>query len=116
LWQVLVSGYSNTNDIDGDRAVGRRNMATATSSSGNMRFLATLSVIELVGIAGLVWLGVSWWLLLFAAPLPVLRLVQLVSAFRRDQPLIARRYGLYADRAGVLALVVANVVTYGWGR
>lgn len=117
IWQVLVSGYSNTGDIAGDRAVGRRNVATGTTTWGNAAFLGTLALVELAAIAGLVVLGpLSWWLLPLAAPLPVLRVSQLVRAFRRNQPLVARRYGLYADRVGVLALVVANLVTYGWAN
>lgn len=116
LWQVLVSGYSNTNDIDGDRAVGRRTVAAATSPTGNMAFLAGLAVVELALLVGLVTVGsMSAWLLLLAAPLPVLRGAQLVNAFGRQLPLVARRYGLYADRFGVAALVAANLITFGWG-
>jgi 1,4-dihydroxy-2-naphthoate polyprenyltransferase len=111
LWQVLVSAYSNSNDVDGDRAVGRRNAATALDRRGNTRFLTLLTLADpllVLGAAALGW-APAWFPLVLLVPL-AMRARQLRTWLRTGDPLLARRHGVLTFRAGVAALVVAHLV------
>lgn len=111
LWQILVSAYSNSNDIAGDRAVGRRNAATTLDRRGNTRFLTGLSLLDPLVVLGATALGWApvWFPLVMAVPL-MLRARQLLGWRRTHDALLSRRRGVTAHRVGVAALVVANVI------
>lgn len=111
LWQILVSAYSNSNDIAGDRAVGRRNAATTLDRRGNTRFLTGLTLIDPVVVLGATALGWApmWFPLVMAVPL-ALRARQLEGWRRTHDALLSRRRGVTAHRVGVAALVVANLI------
>jgi 1,4-dihydroxy-2-naphthoate octaprenyltransferase len=111
LWQVLVSAYSNSNDIDGDRSVGRRNAATTLDRRGNTRFLTALTLLDPLVVLGATALGwaPAWFPVVLAVPL-VLRARQLRGWYRTGNPLLARRRGVNTFRAGVAALIVANLI------
>ncbi len=112
--QLLIAGYSNTNDIKGDAAVGRRTVAVLTSPRGNRIFLgvlttANLAVVIVPALAG--WL--PWWWLAVAAPLVAVRLRQYGSFLRDGDPLVARRRGMLAFRVTVACTLVFNLLWQG---
>jgi 1,4-dihydroxy-2-naphthoate polyprenyltransferase len=111
LWQILVSVYSNTNDVAGDRSVGRRNVATLSSGRTNRVFIACLSAAELVVLLGAPLLHLApWWFPLVMLPVLLLRARQLAAGLLRRNPLVARARGVAIHRAGVLLLVLLNLV------
>ncbi|MEU3961492.1 UbiA family prenyltransferase [Streptomyces buecherae] len=111
LWQILVSAYSNTKDIEGDAAVGRSTVAVRASERGNRRFIGLLSAADvlLAGTAAVVgW--APWWFVLAMLPLTALRVRQYVSFVRNGDALLARRRGVVAFRTGVACLILVNLI------
>jgi 1,4-dihydroxy-2-naphthoate polyprenyltransferase len=111
LWQILVSAYSNSNDIEGDRSVGRRNAATTFDQRGNTRFLTALTLVDPLVVLGATALGwaPAWFPLVMLVPLG-LRIRQLLGWRRTHDALLSRRRGVNTHRVGVIALVVANLI------
>jgi 1,4-dihydroxy-2-naphthoate octaprenyltransferase len=58
---ILVA--NNLRDLDGDRAAGKRTLATRLGDSGTRRFFLSLLAVAAVGVVG-VALTSSWWALL----------------------------------------------------
>jgi 1,4-dihydroxy-2-naphthoate octaprenyltransferase len=111
LWQILVSCYSNSNDIAGDAAVGRRNVATRFGATGNRIFISCLTSVELLVIAAATVTGmVPWWFPLALAGVLVLRARQLGGWLADGNALLARKRGVNIHRVGVLTLIAVNLV------
>lgn len=116
LWSLLVSVYSNVNDVEGDRAAGRRNLATLVSPRAYGVLIGLLTLLEPVAVVWALVAGAApWWFLLFLLPVLWLRTRQVHAGLRRGQPLAARKLGITAHRAGVVCLVAANLVVI-WAR
>jgi 1,4-dihydroxy-2-naphthoate octaprenyltransferase len=110
LWSLLVSVYSNMNDVAGDRAAGRRNLATTCSPGAYRAAVAAISATETAAIAVALGTGaVSWWFLAFVAPLLVVRARQLHAGLLRTDFLTARKLGITAHRVGTVVLIIANL-------
>ncbi|WP_119726924.1 UbiA family prenyltransferase [Thermomonospora amylolytica] len=113
--QLLIGAYSNTNDIEGDAAVGRRTVAVLTSPRGNRIFLGALTAANLLLIALPSVTGWGpWWFAAALAPAAALRLRQYGSFLRTGDPLVARRRGVVTFRVTVACTVVANLLYLGW--
>lgn len=111
LWQILVSSYSNTNDIEGDRTVGRSTVAARASKRGNRLFIGALTALDFAIIGGSAALGYTpWWFPLAMLPVMALRLRQFVGFASNGNALLARRRGVNVHRVGVGALVLVNLV------
>jgi 1,4-dihydroxy-2-naphthoate octaprenyltransferase len=112
LGPLMFGVYSNTNDVAGDRAVGRPTVAALTTPRGNRRFIAALSVSEfLIGLVASVTRVAPWWFVLLMLPVTALRARQFGIGFgpRRDI-LFARAIGFTAHRTSAALLVVANLL------
>lgn len=112
LGPLLFGVYSNTNDVHGDRAVGRPTVAALVSPRGNARFVAALSAGEFLLVAGATVTGVApWWFLPLMLPITVLRVRQFGIGFGpRHDILHARAIGFTAHRVGAVLLVAANLL------
>jgi 1,4-dihydroxy-2-naphthoate octaprenyltransferase len=108
---LLFGVYSNTNDIAGDRAVGRWTVAAQASPRGNALFIAALSAVEfLIGLVASLTGQAPWWFVLLLLPVTVLRARQYRIGFGQRDILRARRLGIRTHRVCVVLLVVANVL------
>ncbi|PZT70747.1 1,4-dihydroxy-2-naphthoate prenyltransferase [Streptomyces sp. SW4] len=108
---LMFGVYSNTNDVDGDRAVGRPTVAARTSARGNARFVAALCVLECAVGVGASAAGIApWWFPLVMLPATALRAVQYVTGFRRGDTMRARRLGFTTHRLATALLVTANLL------
>ncbi|HEV7898809.1 MAG TPA: UbiA family prenyltransferase [Planosporangium sp.] len=111
LWQILVSAYSNTNDVGGDASVGRSTVAVLAGRRGNLLFIGCLTALDLGLIVGSALLHMApWWFPLALLPVVVLRLRQFGGFARGGDALRARRRGVNVHRVGVAVLVLVNVV------
>ncbi|RSN29459.1 1,4-dihydroxy-2-naphthoate prenyltransferase [Amycolatopsis sp. WAC 01416] len=110
LGPLLFGVYSNTNDVDGDRRVGRPTFAALTSPRGNMFFVIAVSAAEFALILAVPALGGPWWFPLALSPTIVARIRQVWLGFARDDILRARMLGIRIHRLTVLTLVVVNLV------
>ncbi|MFF8669515.1 UbiA family prenyltransferase [Streptomyces sp. NPDC015242] len=107
---LLFGVYSNTNDIPGDRAVGRRTVACLVSPRGNAVFVGALSAAEFLTGAVASALGIApWWFVLLMLPVTVLRVRQYRTGFHRGDIMRARRQGFPAHRLGTVLLITANL-------
>ncbi|GLF99418.1 UbiA family prenyltransferase [Streptomyces yaizuensis] len=112
--QLMIAGYSNTKDISGDAAVGRRTVAVLTSARGNKVFLGTLTALNLGVIllpAALGW--IPGWFVVATLPLMAVRLWQYGAFLGNDHALLARSRGVVAFRVTVVCVVVFNVLHFG---
>jgi 1,4-dihydroxy-2-naphthoate octaprenyltransferase len=109
---LLFGVYSNTNDVAGDRAVGRPTVAALTTPTGNMRFIAALSVGEfLIGAVASATGIAPWWFVLLMLPATALRARQFGLGFGPGKDiLLARALGFTVHRVSAALLVVANLV------
>lgn len=109
---LLFGVYSNTNDIEGDRAVGRPTMAVLASPTGNARFVGALSVAEFAfGALGSLTGLAPWWFVLLMLPTTVLRAVQYRIGFSGEGDIMtARKLGFTVHRVSVVLLVLANLI------
>ncbi|WP_410585773.1 UbiA family prenyltransferase [Amycolatopsis sp. lyj-108] len=110
LGPLLFGVYSNTNDVEGDRRVGRPTVAALTSPRGNMFFVIAVSAAEFALILAVPALGGPWWFPLALSPTIVARIRQLWLGFAQDDILRARMLGIRIHRLTVLILVVVNLV------
>ncbi len=114
LGPVLFGVYSNINDRDGDRAVGRLTVAAVASARGNAVFIAAVSALEALLITVPAGLGLApWWFPLLMAPVMVLRARQWVRGTLRGDVLAARRGGIHLHRLATALMVVADLLLAG---
>ncbi|KUO17270.1 UbiA family prenyltransferase [Streptomyces dysideae] len=114
LGPLLFGVYSNTNDIAGDRAVGRPTAACVLSRRGNAVFIGALSALETVVIVAATLLGIApWWYTVFLFPVMIARTAQFMNGIVRGDILRGRLIGIRAHRILVAALVTANLVSSG---
>ncbi|MFH8727456.1 UbiA family prenyltransferase [Streptomyces termitum] len=108
---LMFGVYSNTNDVDGDRAVGRPTVAALTSERGNARFIGALSLAEFLTIATAGATGIApWWFVPLMLPASLLRLRQYLLGFRTGDIMRARRTGFAVHRLGVVLMIAANLL------
>ncbi|MBQ6639859.1 MAG: UbiA family prenyltransferase [Saccharopolyspora sp.] len=109
---VLMFGvYSNTNDVDGDRGVGRWTVAALTSVRGNVAFIGALSLGEfLIGAVASATGAAPGWFVLLMLPATALRARQFHLGFRRGETMRARKLGFSVHRTSVALLVLANLL------
>ncbi|MCT2589580.1 UbiA family prenyltransferase [Streptomyces sp. N2-109] len=111
LWSLMVSVYSNINDVAGDREAGRRNLATSVPPGVYRWFIAVLSLAESGAIVLAAAVGaVPLWFCAFLLPVVCLRARQAYAGLLAGQELAARRQGITIHRWGVALLVVANLL------
>ena len=111
LWSLLVSVYSNINDLDGDRAAGRRNMAVMCSPGAYRVFVMSLVASQVaVAAAAAAVSAAPWWLLLAVVPALAMHVTQVRIGLFAGNPLAARKLGIRAHRWGTAVLVVANLL------
>ncbi|TWV58291.1 1,4-dihydroxy-2-naphthoate prenyltransferase [Streptomyces misionensis] len=114
LGPLLFGVYSNTNDIAGDRAVGRPTAACLLSRRGNTVFIAALSALETAVIVAAALLGAApWWFPLALLPVTAARAAQFTVGMLRGDVLRGRLLGIRAHRVLVAALVAANLLSAG---
>ncbi|MGV9674997.1 prenyltransferase [Nocardia sp. NPDC003482] len=110
LYSVLVSMYSNLNDLEVDRNNGRINLATTTDERGYARVVAAVAVAEpVVAIVFALTTSVSWWYPIALIPTYALRIVQYRKGFADRDPLLARQYGRRIHELGIALLVLVNI-------
>ncbi|MGW7527303.1 UbiA family prenyltransferase [Streptomyces sp. NPDC054783] len=108
---LMFGVYSNTNDIPGDRAVGRPTVAALVSSKGNAVFVGALSAAEFLLGAVASATGVApWWFVVLMLPVTALRLRQYLVGFRTGDIMRARRIGFRVHRVGFVLLIAANLI------
>ncbi|MEU3072075.1 UbiA family prenyltransferase [Streptomyces laurentii] len=108
---LMFGVYSNTNDVDGDRAVGRPTVAALVSERGNARFIGVLSLAETLIVAAACATGLApWWFLPLMLPAGLLRMYQYHLGFRRDSIMRARRTGFAVHRGSVILMTVGNLL------
>ncbi|MEU0203418.1 MULTISPECIES: UbiA family prenyltransferase [unclassified Streptomyces] len=108
---LLFGVYSNTNDIPGDRAVGRLTVACLVSPKGNAVFIGALSAAEfLIGAVASATGIAPWWFVLLMLPVTALRLRQYLTGFRRGDIMRARKHGFPAHRVSTVLLITANLI------
>jgi 1,4-dihydroxy-2-naphthoate polyprenyltransferase len=109
--QLLIAGYSNTNDKQGDAEAGRRTVAVLTSAQGNRVFLGLLTCANILVILVPTLLGtVPWLFLAVMSPFLLLRVRQYAGFLRSGDPLVARSRGIQAFRTTVGCVLVFNVL------
>ncbi|POX38915.1 1,4-dihydroxy-2-naphthoate prenyltransferase [Streptomyces sp. Ru73] len=108
---LMFGVYSNTNDVAGDRAVGRPTVAALVSERGNAVFIGCLSAAEFLLGAVASATGIApWWFVLLMLPATALRTKQFVTGFVRGDIMRARKTGFAVHRTSVVLLVAANVL------
>jgi 4-hydroxybenzoate polyprenyltransferase len=108
---LMFGVYSNTNDVAGDRAVGRPTVAALVSERGNAVFIGVLSAAEfLIGAVASATGAAPWWFVLLMLPATALRARQYLTGFVRGDIMTARRTGFAVHRLSVVLMTVANVV------
>ncbi|MEU6129019.1 UbiA family prenyltransferase [Saccharopolyspora sp. NPDC047091] len=111
LGPLMFGVYSNTNDVAGDRAVGRPTVAALTSPRGNALFIGALSLGEFLLCLGASVSGVApWWFAVLLLPGNALRARQYQLGFRAGDIMRARRLGFRVHRLYVVLLVAANLL------
>jgi 1,4-dihydroxy-2-naphthoate octaprenyltransferase len=111
LGPLMFGVYSNTNDIPGDRAVGRPTVAALTTPRGNAVFVGALSAAEfLLGLAASATGLAPWWFAPLMLPVTALRTRQYLLGFRTGDIMRARRIGFRAHRLGFVLLIAANLL------
>ncbi|MFF9208347.1 MULTISPECIES: UbiA family prenyltransferase [unclassified Streptomyces] len=108
---LMFGVYSNTNDVAGDRAVGRPTVAALVSERGNAVFIGALSAAEfLIGALASATGAAPWWFVLLMLPASALRARQYLTGFVRGDIMTARRTGFAVHRLSVVLMAVANVL------
>ncbi|AXX31141.1 UbiA family prenyltransferase [Actinosynnema pretiosum subsp. pretiosum] len=107
---LLFGVYSNTNDVAGDRSVGRPTVAALTTPSGNALFVMGLTTAEMALMVVAPVVGAPWWFLAAMTPTFCLRVAQLRTGFGRGDVLRARTLGIHTHRVTTAVLLVVNLV------
>lgn len=112
---LMFGVYSNTNDVEGDRSVGRPTVAALVSPRGNAIFIGCLSAAEFLlgAVSSLVGIA-PWWFVLVMLPATVWRLRQYLAGFRQHDIMLARKRGFTVHRLSVVLLIATNLLA-GWG-
>jgi 1,4-dihydroxy-2-naphthoate octaprenyltransferase len=110
LGPLLFGVYSNTNDVEGDRKVGRPTVAALATPRGNVLFILTVTAVEAALIVCGPLLGTVWWFPLVLLPTLLLRARQVRIAFGQGDILRARLLGIRVHRVTVVALVAVNLL------
>ena len=111
LWSLLVSVYSNLNDVAGDRAAGRRSLAVRAPRPVYRALIVVLTLSEPAAILLALAVGaVPAWYPLFLLPVLAVRVVQARTGLAQDNPLGARKLGVKAHRLGVLVVLAATLL------
>ncbi len=111
LGPLLFGVYSNTNDIAGDRSIGRPTVAALTSPRTNAIFIGAVSTVEIVLILGAPVVGVApWWFPVAMLPTIALRALQYDIGFRRQDIMRARKLGIWIHRTTIVLLVGINLL------
>jgi 1,4-dihydroxy-2-naphthoate octaprenyltransferase len=111
LGPLLFGVYSNTNDVAGDKLVGRLVAATVLSPRGNKNFIRAVSGIETALIIGAALGGLApWWFPIVMLPVIGLRAGQLLTGLHRGDILRARRIGIRAHRVTAATLVAVDLI------
>jgi 1,4-dihydroxy-2-naphthoate octaprenyltransferase len=106
LWVLQVLVFSNSNDVEGDRASNRRTMAVRTTARGNHRYIVALFVLDWTVVVASVTSGwLEPWYLVGLAPLLIIHALQLYHGVVRCRYLYARMLGWISIRLGALALI-----------
>jgi 1,4-dihydroxy-2-naphthoate octaprenyltransferase len=106
-----VTLFSSSQDAEVDRAAGRMTLAARLSPRGNRRLVATVFVTGwTVTTVGFATGALSPWLLPALMLMWAIQGMQLVNGLGRRRWLVARFYGWRAFDAGVLALVLVNLL------
>ncbi|WP_019631488.1 UbiA family prenyltransferase [Actinomadura atramentaria] len=106
---LLFGLYSNTNDVEGDRAAGRITVSTLVSARAHRMFVAAVTAAQVLLVVGAPVAGIApWWFAAVLAPVVAMRAAHLVIGVRGDI-LRARRIAIHAHRVTVVLLVVANL-------
>ncbi|MFF3320384.1 UbiA family prenyltransferase [Streptomyces sp. NPDC003035] len=108
---LMFGVYSNTNDVEGDRSVGRPTVAALVSERGNARFIGLLSLTEFLTIVAASAVGIApWWFVPLMLPASLLRLRQYLLGFRSGDIMRARRTGFAVHRLGVVLMIAGNLL------
>jgi 1,4-dihydroxy-2-naphthoate octaprenyltransferase len=108
---LMFGVYSNTNDVAGDRAVGRPTVAALVSERGNALFIGALCTAEfLIGAIASATGIAPWWFVLLMLPATALRGRQYLTGFCRGDIMTARRTGFAVHRLSVVLMTGANVL------
>jgi 1,4-dihydroxy-2-naphthoate octaprenyltransferase len=111
LGPVLFGVYSNVNDRDGDRAVGRLTVAAVASPRGNAAFIAAVSALEALLVVVPSAAGIApWWFPLLMSPVLVLRARQWVRGALRGDVLGARTGGIRLHRLATALMAAADLL------
>src|SRR5216683_661278 len=111
LWSLLVSVYSNINDVEGDRAAGRRNLAVLCPPRVYRAIVTALSCTEIGLVLALAAAGMApRWFPVFMLPLLLTRMRQLWVGFISNDPLSARKLGIQAHRLCVVSVLLINLI------
>lgn len=111
LWHAQVVMFSNTKDVEGDRATGRMTIAARCTPRGNKWFIGTTFLIGFGLTLLALTLGyVPFWYLLALGPVWVMQGTQLWLGLRREEWLAARLLGFRVLRVGILGLALLNFV------
>jgi 1,4-dihydroxy-2-naphthoate octaprenyltransferase len=106
-----VTVFSSSQDAEIDGAFKRMTIAARSSAAGNRRFIATVFAVGwTVTATGFAVGAFSPWLALALLPTWVIQVAQLIQGVRRERWLLARSLGWRAFDAGVLALLLVNLV------
>jgi 1,4-dihydroxy-2-naphthoate octaprenyltransferase len=111
LWSLMVSVYSNLNDVAGDRAAGRRSLAVRAPRRVYRGVIVALTASEPAAILLALAVGaVPVWYPLFLLPVLAVRANQARTGLLQDNPLGARKLGVKAHRLGVVMVLVATLL------
>jgi 1,4-dihydroxy-2-naphthoate octaprenyltransferase len=111
---LMFGVYSNANDVEGDRGVGRPTVAALVSARGNAIFIGCLSTGEfLIGAVASVTGIAPWWFVLVMLPASALRAMQYGIGFRGGDIMRARKLGFWVHRLTVVLLIAANLIAGG---
>lgn len=111
LGPLMFGVYSNTNDVEGDRAVGRPTVAALTTPRGNAWFIGALSAFEfLLGAVASATDVAPWWFVLLVLPATAMRARQYQLGFLLHDIMRARRLGFRVHRTYVALMIAANAL------
>ncbi|MFI6081604.1 UbiA family prenyltransferase [Streptomyces sp. NPDC051217] len=107
VWLVMVSSYSNVNDVAGDRMAGRRTLAVTTGRAVQNAAMTAFFLLSAGLLTALAFTdGWPSWLLLTALPATVLHAAQLYQGPVMRRWLRARKLGLIAYNLGFVGIAV----------
>ncbi|MGP3924282.1 UbiA family prenyltransferase [Streptomyces sp. 8N616] len=113
---LMFGVYSNTNDVEGDRSVGRPTVACLVSPKGNALFIGALSAAEfLLGAVSSATGIAPFWFVLLMLPATALRTKQYLTGFRQGDIMRARKLGFAVHRVSVALLIAANLLVGSGG-